>query len=652
MATGRLTRVVCPMAASLLGSCAGLFGGGYADARADGLSLALAAPGTPLIGSSVPGARPLLSVPLPSLAPPGGASAGLSVPSVGVTVPVVTVTTPVATVTTPSVTVTTPSVGASKTGVEVTAPSVSISAPSVAVSTPSTPVTGKSETPAAGSAPSAPGGGDPGAPGKTPSTPTTSDNPPVASSSDSAPVTSSHAADAGARATKAPLAASGVHEQAQTSRGSARKPRRQRHLAAGAAASNLAGGGLGGGPGDPSPARSTATSRSASHHTSNPLDTIGRHIPLPLPVPDWSKPIILALLLLALWFGVRARMASRRARRLEAQRAALLRDVGAMQAALVPEIPARVGGLAVSVAYSPADGPAAGGDFYDVFVPERGKVAIILGDVAGHGHGALAQAALTRYTLRAYMQAGLEPRAALALAGRALADSKLEHFATVAVGVFDAREGRLVYASAGHPPPILHGLQTREPLSICASPPVGWTVPTGRRQTTVSLPPGAVACFFSDGLIEARCEEDLLGRERVSEMLEQLGPHADAAKLLERVREAALATPDDMAACIVMPQMTVIPARVHIEELEVDAAALGTVQVRRFLETCLVPAVDIELTLRRASDIAAMFGTAVLKIDLGPTTATVVAVPPRPEPHAESPRHDSHRPAPERFGAS
>jgi hypothetical protein len=617
--TRGLARVVFLTAASLLASCAGLFGGGYADARPDGLS--------------VP-------------------SVGVTVPSVGVTVPVVTVTTPGVTVTTPGVTVTTPSVGASKTGVEVTAPSVAVSAPSVAASTPSTPVTGKVEAPVTGSAPSTPSGGDPGGAGKTPSTPTNSDNSPVAPSADSAPVTSSRAADDGARATKAPLVASGVHEQARTSQGSARKPHGQRHLAAGAAASNLAGGGLGRGPGDPSPARSTATSRLSSQHTSNPLDTIGGHIPLPLPVPNWSKPIILLLLLLALWFGVRSRMASRRARRLEGQRAVLLRDVGAMQAALVPEIPARVGGLAVSVAYSPADGPAAGGDFYDVFVPERGKVAIILGDVAGHGHGALAQAALTRYTLRAYVQAGLEPRAALALAGRALADPKLEHFATVAVGVFDAREGRLVYASAGHPPPILHGLQTREPLSICASPPVGWTVPTGRRQTTVSLPPGAVACFFSDGLIEARCAEDLLGRERVSEILERLGPNPDATKLLERVREAALTTPDDMAACIVMAQMTVIPARVHIEELEVDAAALGTVQVRRFLETCLVPAVDVELTLRRASDIAAMFGTAVLRIDLGPTTATAVAVPPGPEPQAASPRPDSPSPAPERFSAS
>jgi hypothetical protein len=334
------------------------------------------------------------------------------------------------------------------------------------------------------------------------------------------------------------------------------------------------------------------------------------------------------LLLLALWFGVRSRMAARRARRLEGQRATLLRDVGAMQAALVPEIPARVGGLVVSVAYRPAEGPAAGGDFYDVFVPERGKVAIILGDVAGHGHRALTQASLMRYTLRAYLQAGLEPRAALALAGRVLADRTMEHFATVAVAIYHAGEGRLTYASAGHPPPILHGLQTRQPVAICASPPIGWTVPTGRRQTTVSLPLGAVACFYSDGLIEARCKDDLLGQERLGEILAALGSRPEAAELLARVRAAALATPDDMAACIVVAELGGIAPRTHVEELEADVEALQRGQVRRFLEVCQVATADVEQTLTRAGDIAAVFGTVLLRVELEATTATVIAAPP------------------------
>jgi len=377
-----------------------------------------------------------------------------------------------------------------------------------------------------------------------------------------------------------------------------------------------------------SSSREVRPSRQLTHSTSNPLDAIGRHIPLPIPVPDWSKPIILVLFLLAIWFGVRSRLAARRASRLEARQATLLRDVDAMQAALVPEVPARVGGLAVSVAYRPAEGPAAGGDFYDVFAPERGRVAIILGDVAGHGHRALKQAALTRYTLRAYLQTGLEPRAALALAGRVLGNPTTEHFATVVVAIYDTREGRLTYASAGHPPPILHGLTTREPLTLCASPPIGWTVPTGRRQTIVSLPLGAIACFFSDGLVEARCKGDLLGRERLSEILGALGARPDAAKLLARVRSAAIATPDDMAACILVPEVTVIAAHTHIEELEADSQALAAGQVRRFLETCQLPTPDIERTIERAGGIAALHGTAVVRVDLaGAVAAATVTVP-------------------------
>jgi hypothetical protein len=366
----------------------------------------------------------------------------------------------------------------------------------------------------------------------------------------------------------------------------------------------------------------------AKGRASNPLDVLGKHIPLPLPVPDWSKPIILALLLLAIYLGVRSRTATRRARRLERQRATLLRDVDVMQAALVPEIPARVGGLAVSVAYRPAEGPAAGGDFYDVFVPARGKVAMIVGDVAGHGPRALTRAALTRYTLRAYLQAGLEPRAALALAGRVLADPTAEHYATVALAVYDQREGLLTYASAGHPPPILQGLQTREPLAVCASPPVGWTVPTGRRQTRVSLAPGAVVCFYSDGLIEARCGQGLLGRERLGEFLASLGPRPEARKLLAAVRSAAQATPDDMAACILMPELSVIGAATHVEELEADPKALDAGQVRRFLQVCQVPAAEIESAIELAGEIAAISGTALLRVELDAASAGVtVSVP-------------------------
>jgi Stage II sporulation protein E (SpoIIE) len=355
--------------------------------------------------------------------------------------------------------------------------------------------------------------------------------------------------------------------------------------------------------------------------SSNPLASIGHDLPLPLPVPDWSKPIILLLLLLALWFGVRSRLATRRAKRLERRQVVLLRDLDAMQAALVPEVDPVLSGLGVSVAYRPAEGPAAGGDFYEVFEPEPGRVAVILGDVVGHGHEALKQAALVRYTLRAYVSATSEPRAALALTGRALAGPDCEQLATVAVAVWDAQRGTMTYALAGHPPPILTGSQAQEAPAKCSSPPVGWTAPTGRRQRTISMAPGARACLFSDGLIEARSVEGeggagLLGRERLREMLAALPAEAGAQELLAEVRSAAMSTPDDMAACILTPTETPVAGpRIDLEELEVDRAAVKGGHLQEFLTACGIEARQVERLLARIDRDLAVDETAIVLVD-------------------------------------
>jgi hypothetical protein len=364
-------------------------------------------------------------------------------------------------------------------------------------------------------------------------------------------------------------------------------------------------------------------SRTSKRSGGNSLDTLGRQIPLPIPVPDWSKPIILLLVLLAIGLGARSRLAVHRARRLESRHVALLQDMNVMQTALVPAVPARLEGLAVSVAYQPADGPAAGGDFYDLFIPQPGKVAIILGDVSGHGRDALSHAALTRYTLRAYLHAGLEPRTALALAGRVLADPAVEHYATVALGIYDTQHSQLTYALAGHPPPLLRGVSAPEPPTICSSPPIGWGMPTGRRQSVISLPTGAEVCFFSDGLTEARAKDELLGRERLGEILGELGPRAAATDLLARVQAAAERTPDDMAACILISEAQSDIQSIHVEELEVDARALAGDSVRRFLEICHLPASEIDQTIDSAASIATTGRTALLRVALQPNGPVV-----------------------------
>ncbi len=374
------------------------------------------------------------------------------------------------------------------------------------------------------------------------------------------------------------------------------------------------------------------------------LGQIGRSIPLPLPIPDWSKPIILILSLLTVGFGTRARIASIRARRLERAERQLSADLHSMQLALVPAIPGHVGALGVSVAYRPADGVAAGGDFYDVFELDGGRVAVILGDVSGHGHAALAHAARMRYTLRAYVEAGLGPRAALKLAGSVLGAADDWLFTTVAIAIHDPKEVSLTYATAGHPHPLTLGQRAEVPVMGCSSPALGWGVRTGGRQTTIPFPVGACACFFTDGLTEARTDHGLLGRTRLAEILSQDSRPPTAPELLDRVRSEAQQAHDDMATCVIQAMAGGSPTARHIEELEVEVGQLASGAGSRFLQACGVTPKVASTWAARAHAIAAKDGLALLTVDV--THGTAKASASSPATLAAPARSDQSRAAP------
>jgi stage II sporulation SpoE-like protein len=294
-----------------------------------------------------------------------------------------------------------------------------------------------------------------------------------------------------------------------------------------------------------------------------------------------------ALLALALALAAGSRLLALRARRLERQRGELLADVGLLQSALLPAPPAGPGPLSTSVAYRPADGPAAGGDFYDVFGLEDGRLATIVGDVSGHGRQALPHTALVRFTLRAYLEAGLSPREALRTAGAVLERQLDGALVSAVLATYQPRERTLVYACAGHPSPIVLGANNAlAPLNACAAPPIGTGMPTGTRQTVVSLPGAAQVCLHTDGVTDARAGSELYGSRRLAATLAELGERATAAALLERVAEETDARPDDMAACLLTLRGEPLEPTTQVQELELWRDQSARERAERFLLAC------------------------------------------------------------------
>jgi serine phosphatase RsbU (regulator of sigma subunit) len=359
------------------------------------------------------------------------------------------------------------------------------------------------------------------------------------------------------------------------------------------------------------------TAHRAAAGKSSPLVTTVTRIIGVIPAAVWL--LIGALALAALAFATTSRVAARRVRRLDRQRRELLEDVGLLQTALLPELPARVGAVTTTAAYRPASGPGAGGDFYDVFALPEGLVAVIVGDVSGHGREALPHTTLLRYTLRAYLEAGLAPREALRAAAPGLERQLGESFATVVLATWDPRERLLTYSCAGHPHPLLSGLDPDAPIIACSAPPIGAGRPTGTRQTVVSVPGGAVAAFYTDGVIEARTGGELYGHERLSGALGELERDADAttaAALLDRVSAQTDRRPDDMAACLLGISGGEGRPAILSEEIELDGREAGSARTRRFLLAAGVATSEIDRVLASARAIAADHGNALLRIRL------------------------------------
>jgi serine phosphatase RsbU (regulator of sigma subunit) len=176
-----------------------------------------------------------------------------------------------------------------------------------------------------------------------------------------------------------------------------------------------------------------------------------------------------------------------------------------LQRNLLPaELPA-VDGLDLAVRYRAGEpGSHAGGDWYDVIPLDDGKVALVVGDMSGHGLSAAAAMGQLRIAVLAYAVAGSRPAGVVEQVDELLHRLGTGDIATVVYLLIEARRDHMTIVNAGHPPPVLQApdgdarlLHDGHARLVGVDPPL-----RHREQARVDLVPGSRLLLYTDGLIE------------------------------------------------------------------------------------------------------------------------------------------------------
>lgn len=176
-----------------------------------------------------------------------------------------------------------------------------------------------------------------------------------------------------------------------------------------------------------------------------------------------------------------------------------------LQRSLTPSLPPNIAGLEIAARYIPGLAGAVGGDWFDVFRLGNGRVAVAIGDVAGHGLRSAVVMGRFRSALRAYALESDDPATVLDRLDVMACHFEPEAMATVLYAVFDAALEHLIVSTAGHPGPVLVSPGTPATVvDVRSDPPIGTCLGVTRRTTTVPFPAGGSLYLYTDGVVERR----------------------------------------------------------------------------------------------------------------------------------------------------
>src|SRR5215470_12081667 len=150
-----------------------------------------------------------------------------------------------------------------------------------------------------------------------------------------------------------------------------------------------------------------------------------------------------------------------------------------------------------------------GGDWYESIALPGGRVALVVGDVAGHGVRAAVTMGRLRTAIHTLAMLELPPADSLLQLDELMhtLGEREPHFATCAYAVFDAVSGECEVAVAGHLPPLLvHPDGSNELLDVPPSPPLG--IGNGEVESRqFKVEDGSLFVLYTDGLVENKGQD-------------------------------------------------------------------------------------------------------------------------------------------------
>jgi serine phosphatase RsbU (regulator of sigma subunit) len=211
-----------------------------------------------------------------------------------------------------------------------------------------------------------------------------------------------------------------------------------------------------------------------------------------------------------------------------------------MQQALLPQHFPDTADFSMSACMHPAR--ELGGDFYDCFALAGGRWGFLVADVAGKGVGAAFFMAVSRTVLQDLAESGLPPAEVLARANELLSDrNPMELFVTACYCIYEPRDGSLVYASAGHPAPLLRTADGHVlvlpgdcDLALGVLPGIAYS------ERSTRLAAGDTLLLYTDGITEAfAADGSAYGEPRLQRWLQHSPDGAAADKLQALVADVA-----------------------------------------------------------------------------------------------------------------